>query len=186
MSRNINMDVVAILAIAALGLGIFSFANQMVSIVSPPINQRVVGIWESTSRNTDYVPFNMTDDFLIAAGDNRVFNTQYLAVSNSNTTIALLKAGWYSIRLSTLLVSISGGSVYWVALFVDGTHWAYFDDYETSAIPDSTYHTINAELAVHSDGTTTMQIRVIASTDPDVDLSNVSDFEQLVIEYLST
>jgi hypothetical protein len=183
-SRNTGTVVVAILAIAALGVGAFSLINQVLPILPVAEVHKVVGIWEETERNTSYSPHNTTSNFLVAANEIEVLDTGYIAMSASNTTFTLQKSGWYNIKFTTLLTGVFVNSTYWVHLLVDGVIAGYFDRFSTQADTDY-YHYVSGEIAVQSYGATAIQIYIFAGgLDTDIDISGDPNFEQIVIEYL--
>ncbi len=142
----------------------------------------VVGIWNVLDDNLDYAPYNLQNDWLFEFGDNKLNNTDYISVSNTNTRITLLKSGWYRIHLSVLLSSISPSSYYRVRLLKDGAIESYLDFLATSSTIDSSWHYINSYTFVFSDGTNYIEIE--ASSTYDSTPSN-DDYNQLTIEYVA-
>ena len=142
----------------------------------------VVGIWDALDDNLDYAPYNLQNDWLFEFGDNKLNNTDYISVSNTNTRITLLKSGWYRIHLSVLLSSISPSSYYRVRLLKDGAIESYLDFLATSSTIDSSWHYINSYTFVFSGGTNYIEIE--ASSTYDSTPSN-DDYNQLTIEYVA-
>ena len=143
---------------------------------------RTIGIWNALDDNLDYAPYNLQNDWLFEFGDNKLNNTDYISVSNTNTRITLLKSGWYRIHLSVLLSSISPSSYYRVRLLKDGAIESYLDFLATSSTIDSSWHYINSYTFVFSDGTNYIEIE--ASSTYDTAPSN-DDYNQLTIEYVA-
>lgn len=142
----------------------------------------VVGIWDALDDNLDYAPYNLQNDWLFELGDNKLNNTDYISVSNTNTRITLLKSGWYRIHISVLLSSISPSSYYRVRLLKDGAIESYLDILATSSTIDSSWYYINSYTFVFSDGTNYIEIE--ASSTYDTTPSN-DDYNQLTIEYVA-
>jgi len=143
---------------------------------------RTIGIWNALDDNLDYAPYNLQNDWLFEFGDNKLNNTDYISVSNTNTRITLLKSGWYRIHISVLLGSISPSSNYWLGLLKDGAIESYLDFLATSSTIDSSWHYINSYTFVFSDGTNYIEIE--ASSTYDTAPSN-DDYNQLTIEYVA-
>ena len=143
---------------------------------------RTIGIWNALNDNLDYAPYNLQNDWLFEFGDNKLNNTDYISVSNTNTRITLLKSGWYRIHISVLLSSISPSSYYRVRLLKDGAIESYLDILATSSTIDSSWHYINSYTFVFSDGTNYIEIE--ASSTYDTAPSN-DDYNQLTIEYVA-
>ncbi len=104
-----------ILAAGVIGFAFFVWngANSDVDALQAEINNLesdfnnldttiLVGVWEDLSRNMDYTPFTSNGNWLFEFGDNKLNNTDYISVSNTNTRITLVKSGWYRIHVSVL------------------------------------------------------------------------------------
>ena len=145
----------------------------------------VVGIWDALDDNLDYAPYNLQNNWLFEFGDNKLNNTDYISVSNTNTRIALLKSGWYRIHIYVLLSSISPSSSYSVRLLKEGAILSYLDYYATSSTSDSSWHFIDSIAFVYSNGTNYIEINGYSSTDDFLPSTN-NLFNQLTIEYIAT
>ena len=144
----------------------------------------VVGIWESLVDNLNFAPHNTQRDWLFEFGDNKLNNTDYISVSNTNTRITLLKPGWYRIHLNVLLSNLGPSNRYWVSILKDGVTVFYFDRYEPSATVVSTLHYIDSSAFVYSNGSDYIELRGWSDTD-DFDSNANSLFNQLKIEYVA-
>ncbi len=144
----------------------------------------VVGIWDALDYNLDYAPYTVQNNWLFEFGDNKLNNSDYISVSNTNTRIALLKSGWYRIHISVLLSSISPSSSYRIRPLKDGVIESYLDYYATSSTSDSSWHYIDSFVFVYSNGTNYIEINGYSSTDDFLPSSN-DLFNQLTIEYVA-
>ncbi|KKL60373.1 hypothetical protein LCGC14_2205940 [marine sediment metagenome] len=142
----------------------------------------VIGIWDDLDRNQDYAPHNLPNDWLFEFGDNKLNNTDYISVSNTNTRIILLQPGWYRIHISVLLGGISPSNNYWVRLFKDGAIESHLDFYSTSSTSDSSWHYIDSSAFVYSDGTNYIEINAFSSDD--FSPSTNDDYNRFMIEYV--
>ena len=140
----------------------------------------VVGIWDALDDNLDYAPYNLQNDWLFEFGDNKLNNTEYISVSNTNTRITLLKSGWYRIHISVLLGGISPSSSYRLELLKDGTIESYLDFYATSSTNDSSWHYIDSSAFVYSNGTNFIEIETFSTYDS---TPSNDDYNQFTIEY---
>ena len=144
----------------------------------------VVGIWDDIDSNLDYAPYNLQNDWLFEFGDNKLNNTEYISVSNTNTRITLLKSGWYRIHISVLLGGISPSSSYRLELLKDGTIESYLDFYATSSTNDSSWHYIDSSAFVYSNGTNFIEINEYSSSD-DFAPSTNDMYHQFTIKYIT-
>jgi len=143
----------------------------------------VVGIWETLGDNLDFVPYNSQNNWLLEFGDNRLNNTDYISVSNSNTRITLLKSGWYRIQLSVLLAGISPSSAYRVRILKDGVIESYFDFYQIAVTIDSNYHYIDSSMFVYSNSTNYIEINGESTDDFSVPANDLYNY--LTIEFVA-
>ncbi len=127
------------------------------------------------------MPYEYQNDWLFEFLDNKLNNTDYISVSNTNTRITLLKSGWYRIHLSALLSGISPSSDYYVSLFKDGSMESYLDLHGTSAASVSWFHNIDSSVLVYSNGTNYIEINGFSGDDFQIYLDI---FNQLTIEYV--
>jgi len=144
----------------------------------------VVGIWDNLDDNLDFAPYNLQDYWLVEVGDNKLNNTDYISVSNTNTRFTLLQAGWYRIHLNMLLSSISSSSIYWTIILKDGDIEFYLDRHGTSGTVDSTFHYVDASAFVYSNGTNYFEI--YGDSNGDSFFISSDEFNQLKIEYIAT
>ena len=144
----------------------------------------VVGIWEALDDNLDFVPHNSNDDWLIEFGDNRMNNTDYISVSNTNTRITLLKSGWYRIHLSVLLRFLDPNMQYYIILMKDGVSESFILYYDAPSIVFSYYH-VDSSVFVYSDGTNYIEINGVSYNDNAFSIG-VDLYNQFKIEYIAT
>ena len=157
--------------------------NNLESDFSNLTRTIVVGIWDALDDNLDYAPYTVQNNWLFEFGDNKLNNTDYISVSNTNTRIALLKSGWYQIHISALLGGISPSSNYWVRLLKDGAIESYLDFYSTSS-NDSSWHYIDLSAFVYSNGTNYIEINGYSSSDDFLPSTN-DIYNQLTIKHVA-
>ncbi len=146
----------------------------------------VVGIWDELEDNYDYAPHNLTNDWLYEFGGNRLSNTDYIAVSNTNTSITLLKSGWYRIHLYVLLWFISPNFLYKTTILKDGAVEFVLDRLVTGSTVDSYWHQIDSSAFVYSDGTNYIELNGYSNGDNNFSPYTGPDYRQLTIEYIAT
>ncbi len=145
----------------------------------------VVGIWDEIDDNEDYAPYNLNDNWLFEFGAHNLSNTDYISVSNTNTRITLLKAGWYRIHLSVLLGDMDLSADYYITMLKDGDIEFYLEFYDTVSASVGWYYTIDSSAFVYSNGTNYIEINGYASGDPDgFGIVSVNTNNQLTIEYV--
>ncbi len=145
----------------------------------------VVGIWDALDANLDYAPHNLANNWLFEFGDNKLNNTDYISVSNTNTRIALLKSGWYRIHISVLLSGIDPSNSSKLILLKDGATESYLDYYVTST-DDSSWYYIDLSAFVYSDGINYIEINERYSYTDDFSPSTNDMYNRFIIEYIAT
>ena len=169
-----------------LGAGALGFAFVVWNGQNTPNNLTssiFVGIWDDLDDNQDFAPYEYQNDWLFEFLDNKLNNTDYISVSNTNTRITLLTSGWYRIHLSALLSGISPSRVYSISLFKDGAMESYLDYFGTLAASVFSYHNIDSSVLVYSNGANYIEINGFSSDDFQI---YVDIFNQLTIEYVAT
>ena len=81
--------------------------------------------------------------WLLEFRDVKIINSDYIAISNNNTRITLLKLGWYRIQLTMILSSIDASQMYWINILKNGVVIFILLYHETSATPESDYITFD-------------------------------------------
>ena len=140
----------------------------------------VVGIWNAFDENQDFAPHTYQNDWLLEFLDNKLNNTDYISVSNTNTRITLLKSGWYRIHLSVLLAGLGPSNIYLITIFKDGAIEFQLERYETGTSSVG-YYNIYSSAFVYSNGTNYIEINGLATANFYVPLDLYS---QLTIEYV--
>jgi len=169
-----------ILGAGGIAFGVFNISSQNNNVTQ----SIVVGIWDGLGDNLDFAPHNLNDDWLIQFGFNKLTNTDYISVSNTNTRITLLKTGWYKIIISVLLNSLNPTSDYYIALLKDGLTKSYIHYYFTASIASS-YHHIDSSVFVYSDGTNYIEINGFSYLDSAFSIGP-NLYNQFKIEYIAT
>lgn len=140
----------------------------------------VVGIWNAFDENQDFAPHTYQNDWLLEFLNNKLNNTDYISVSNTNTRITLLKSGWYRIHLSVLLAGLGPSNIYLITIFKDGAIEFQLERYETGTSSVG-YYNIYSSAFVYSNGTNYIEINGLATANFYVPLDLYS---QLTIEYV--
>ena len=144
----------------------------------------VVGEWDALNDNYDNAPHNLTNDWLFQFGSNNVSNTDYILVSNNDTRITLLKAGWYRIHLSVLLQNISPSLLYKISILKDGPTEFVLYRLVTGTTVVSDQH-FDSSGFVYSNGTNYLEFNGYSNGDNDFEpyIDAAHDYNQLSIEY---
>jgi len=169
-----------ILGAGGIAFGFFNMNSQNNNLTQ----SIVVGIWDGLEDNLDFAPYNSNDDWLIEFEFNKLNNTDYISISNTNTRITLLKAGWYRIHFSVFLNYLNPSTQYYMALLKDGVNIGYIHFYETPS-SGSSYHYIDSSEFVYSDGTNYIEINGYSYTDNDFSIGS-DIYNQFKIEYIAT
>ena len=185
MGKNTGVIIIlSIISLTGLGLGGYTFIT---TVVSPQVvgNQGIilVGLWDELYVNMDYSPYDSTDYWLLEYGSNKMNDSNYISISNTNTRITLLKSGWYRLHISMVLKSIDALGYYWIRLYKNSALEGSMDFHETSANPESSFHVIDSSAFVYSNGTDYFEFVGYAIGDTDFSL-DLNALNQLTIENL--
>ncbi len=145
----------------------------------------VVGKWNALYDNQDYEPYNLTNNWLYEYRGNSLNNTNYIAVSNNNTRITLLKSGWYRIHLSVLLKNINASFLYKTSILKDGATEFVLDRLQTGATFNEYYHHVDSSAFVYSNGTNYIEINGYTDWDDYFSPHLSPHYNQLTIEYVA-
>ncbi len=159
--------------------------NNLTAILNNLNQTIVVGLWDGLEHNLDFAPYNSQSDWLYEFEYNKLNNTDYISVSNTNTRITLLKPGWYQIHLNVILSSIGTSTGYWSRLLKDGFIEFYFDRLATGGTVGSSYHYIDASGFVYSNGSNYIEVNAY-STGAEFFYTSQDTFNQFMIEYIAT
>jgi len=182
--RKSGIIILGIIAIAALGLGGYSFiSNIFLSETSPDSGLILVGLWEDLTKNKEYAPYNTDASWLIEFYNSPYNNSNYISVSNNNTTFKLLKEGFYKVNLLLTLDNLTANGIYWAYLYRNDTFEQCFDRVAISANPSSPLYQIESSVFVKSTGFDNFFIRCYSFGDPSFRLTATQTFNQLSFEY---
>jgi len=182
MPKNVGVIIFGIISIIALGLGGYTFiATQM--LAKP--EQKLVGVWDEVDENTDYAPFNTSDNWLVEVSEEKYIDVNYITLSNTGTRFTLTKSGIYRFQMTFLLSSIATGNQYWIDLLKNGVHDFYLDYHTTTS--STIYHEVHAEGYVTSDGDDYIEINARASSGDAFTIYTHAtlDFNQFSLEFMS-
>ncbi len=182
--RKSGIIILGIIAFAALGLGGYSFISTFFSSETPPDSGLIlVGLWEDLAENKEYAPYNTDASWLIEFYNSPYNNSNYISVSNNNTTFKLLKEGFYKVNLLLMWDDIDANGIYWAYLYRNDTFEQCFDRVAISANQSSPYHQIESSLFVKSTGLDNFFIRCYCTGDTLFGVTVTQTFNQLSFEY---
>ncbi len=189
-----------ILAAGAIGFAFFvwngqnttnSNLNSEIDDLTDTLNNLTgtifVGKWDALDDNYDYAPHNLTNDWFYEFGSNSLNNTDYIAVSNTNTRITLLKSGWYRIHISVLLWKLnSTDTVFKTMMLKDGVPEFAFNRLQTGFTDDSYWLHFDSSAFVYSNGTNYIEFNGFSNKDNDFEpyTDPGLDYNRLTIEYV--
>ena len=136
MTNNKGLVIIlAIIAIAGLGLSSYMFTMDLLSEEEDPEqfgNLKLIALYSNLYVNTGSNPLhNSYDNFLVKFSDKIAFNDDYLTQSNT-TRFSFTTLGIYKIYLNAILTDYEINSTYWVNLLVYDLEMDCFDRWETS------------------------------------------------------
>jgi len=168
MSKNTaGFVLLGIISISGLGLGGYSTYLTLISTqLAEKQELKLIGLWEEFDYNTDFPPYTALSYWLLELRDIKIMNSDYIAISNNNTRLTLLKLGWYRIQLTMILSSIDASQNYWINILKNGGVKFILLYHETSATPESDYLTLDASAFVHSNGSEYFEIMGDSFGDP--------------------
>jgi len=183
--RKGGMVLLGIIAIAALGLSGYLFVkNEILDAPSPGGGLNLVGLWDDLAKNKEYATFTTDHSWLIEFDNNQFNNSNYIEVSNNNTSFKLLKEGFYKITLLLLLYNVTADEVYWTYLLRNYLYDHCLARVAISEYPGSNYHQIESSVYVKSTGLDNFSIRCYSTGSDAFDVGYLNAFNQLSIEYL--
>ena len=174
-----------IIGVSGLGLGIYSIMQIQTGVTGlPSPTSKIVGHWESLSRDMDNPDFNTGNDWLIEVGDSKIENSDYIILNqstqHSNTRFHLIKRGWYSVNLHVMLSAVSSTEGwYWIIGLKNGSTILYLL-YEPSLNQNLQ---VNRQFYISSDGNDYCEFNCGNSAD-DFFIEPQHVFNQLTIEYV--
>ena len=182
------MVLLGIIAIAALGLSGYLFIKSEIvaapGATSPDGGLILVGLWDDLAKNKEYATFTTDYSWLIEFDNNQFNNSNYIEVSNNNTSFKLLKEGFYKITLLLLLYDVDADEVYWAYLLRNYLYDHCLARVAISEYPGSPYHQIESSVYVKSTGLDNFSIRCYSTGSDAFDVGYLNAFNQLSIEYL--
>jgi len=185
--RKSGMLLLGIIAIAALGLsGYMLIKNEILTpagTTSPDSGLILVGLWDDLAKNKEYAPYTTDDSWLIEVDNNHFNNSNYIEVSNNNTSFKLLEEGFYKITLLLMLYDVDATFVYWAFLLRNSVFDHCFARVPISANPSSPFFQIESSAYVKSTGLDNFTIRCYSSGSDAFNVGVSQTFNQLTIEY---
>jgi len=174
----------SIISISGLGLGGYSvYLNLINTQLAEKQELKLIGLWDEFDYNTDFPPYTALSYWLLELRGNKINNSDYIAISNNNTRITLVKLGWYRIQLTMILSNINGNQSYWINVLKNGVVKFILLYHETLATPISDYLTFDSSVFVYSNGADYFEIMGDSFGDPFFPGSQV--YNQLTIECAS-
>jgi len=185
--RKGAMVLLGIITIAALGLSGYMFVKNEIFAAPGTTTQDsgliLVELWDDLAKNKEYATFTTDSSWLIEFDNNQFNNSNYIEVSNNNTSFKLLKEGFYKITLLLLLYEVAADEVYWAYLLRNYAYDHCLARVAISEYPGSTYHQIESSVYVKSTGLDNFSIRCYSTNLAAFDVGHLQAFSQLSIEY---
>ena len=185
--RKSGMLLLGIIAIAALGLSGYLFIkNEIIAAPGTPASDSgltLVGLWDDLATNKEFATFTTDSSWLIEFDNNQYNNSNYIEVSNNNTSFKLLKEGFYKITLLLRLSDVDADEVYWAYLLRNYLFDHCLARVAISDYPGSPYHQIESSVYVKSTGLDNFTIRCYSTGSDAFEVGYLQTFNQLSIEY---
>ncbi len=125
----------------------------------------VVGNWEGLARNiAANLAFVLESHWLFRFHTNTYSNSDYISISNINTRITLLTAGWYRIHIATYLFELSPPDDYSIEIYKNGNNEFILYTFAT-VTGDPNYFYVDSSAFIYSDGTDYIEISGQSSGD---------------------
>ena len=179
---------IGIIAIGALGFSGYIFVDNTFLSTAPPDSPpdsglTLVGLWDDLVKNKEFAPFTTDSSWLIEFDNNQFNNSNYISISNNNTSFKLLKEGYYKITLLLLLNDVDASEVYWTYFIRNGLFDHCLARVAISDNPGSSYHQIESSIYVKSTGLDNFSIRCYSTGSDAFEIGHLQNFNQLSIEY---
>ncbi|MHA1453763.1 MAG: hypothetical protein ACTSRD_12955 [Promethearchaeota archaeon] len=181
--------VLAILAIAGLGLSGYMFVNDTFlggnEFEHEHQTLKLVALWNHLTENTENNPLHSLDyNFLIEYQEAMVIDTNYVNVINE-TRFTLSTAGLYKVNLNVMYEYIDPGATYWTVLLQNNTEFEYLDYFITpTPVYDNTHFT-TISFYINSTGDDSYyEFNARCNGVLHFEIYSSSDYNQLSIEYL--
>ena len=174
---------IGILAIAALGLSGYLFAQGVFLSPTTEKGSILVGYWEDLVKNKDNPDHDDDWDWLVALGDHQYNNSNYILVNNQKNRFTLTRAGYYKLTLITYLDLLNNDYYYSVEFLKNSVLLNYIVRlyfYSSSTKYD---HFISCSLTFYSDGNDYFEINAKCSTTDNFILGYDMAYDMLSIEY---
>lgn len=174
-----------IIGISGLGLGIYSFMQIQTGVTGPLTpTSKIVGLWESLSRDMDNPNFSTVSNWLIEVGDSEIENSAYIILNqstqHSNTRFHLIKSGWYRVNLHVMLSGVSSVAGWYRIYAMKNSSTILYLLYEVSINQNLQ---VNRQFYISSDGNDYYEFRCYSTAD-DFFIESQQVFNQLTIEYV--
>ena len=180
--KSTGTIILGIIAIAGLGLSGFMFVKYEIVFPSSDTGLLLVGVWNDLDYNVAHAPHTEMDDYLLEFRLSLFNNSNYVSFNADNTRF-VLSPGLYKINLAIIFSGITVSEIYYTMLLTNGLAYNYFNRHETSANPESDYHTFSSSLYVRANGVDYFEIRC-TSNGGDYFFPSSDLYNQLSIEYV--
>jgi len=182
--RKGAMVLLGIITIAALGLSGYMFVkNEILSTpgaTSPDSGLTLVGLWDDLAKNKDYPPYDSDDTWRIEFDNNQYNDSNYISVSESNTSFKLLKEGFYKLTILVYANELDPGGTYWFYLYRNNSVNHCLVKIEH---PTLSHYQVESSVYLKSTGLDNFFIRAYSTGDISFAISTTQSFNQLSIEY---
>jgi hypothetical protein len=184
-NKNAALVILAIIALAGLGLGGYSFyelqkEGNLQVILIPPEGSKVVGLWTNLSRFM-YGSYN-TSNWLVGVNNTQILKSDYVSLSNNNTNVTLQKTGWYKLHLSLVLVNLTLNNEYYINFNRNNSLEYSLAKFNSTG---TTYRVINLYQFIHFNSSDFFEINCNSSDSFNLGTTDLyQNYNQMSIEYI--
>ncbi|MHA1878504.1 MAG: hypothetical protein ACTSUC_18840 [Promethearchaeota archaeon] len=170
-----------IIAISALGLSGYMLVDNLVfSTTTPDSGLTLVGLWDDLTKNKEFAPFTTDASWLIEFDNNQFNNSDYISVSNNNTSFKLLREGFYKLTLLLYVNDLDPSATYCFYLYRNNSinHCV-----AKIAHPTDDNHQVESSIFIKSTGLDNFFIRTYCTDDTSFAIATTQSFNQISFEY---
>lgn len=179
-----TLAIIALIAIAGLGLGGYSFyqlqtEGQLQVILIPLESSIAAGVWTDLN-TTIFSPYNSTD-WLVGAHSSQILRSNFVSLSNNNTRFTIQQAGWYIVQLSLALVNLTANEEYNIDFKRNNATEFHLDKFNSTG-PD--YYLANIQRFVYFNSSDYFEINCKSNTSFNIGITGLyKAYNQLSLEY---
>jgi hypothetical protein len=187
-NKNAALVIIALIALAGLGLGGYSFyqlqkeGNLQVILLPIPAESSnlAIGLWNNLSRST-YGEYN-TSNWLIQVNSSQIFHSSFFSLSNHSTRFNIEKKGWYKIHLSLALVNLTENEEYSVNFNKNNITEFQFAKFNSSG---ASYYLVNSYQFVYLNSSDYFELNCRSNSTFNIGKTDLyQNYNQLSLEYI--